>query len=61
MYFLELVRKIKDKNIGKVCIVKSGIFYYTIDKYLLKDICILCGNLNNRINGSDYIIVNEIY
>lgn len=32
MNFLELVRKIKIKNIGKVCIVKSGIFYYTLEK-----------------------------
>ena len=32
MNFLELVRKIKVKNVGKVCIVKSGIFYYALDK-----------------------------
>ncbi|MDD2376526.1 MAG: hypothetical protein PHD15_04380 [Clostridia bacterium] len=32
MYFLELVRKIKNKNVGKVYIVKSGIFYYALDK-----------------------------
>lgn len=32
MDFLKLVKKIKDENVGKVCIVKSGIFYYSIDK-----------------------------
>ncbi len=31
MDFLELVNKIKGKNFGRVCIVRSGIFYYAIN------------------------------
>jgi hypothetical protein len=32
MNFLDFFRKIKVKNIGKVCIIKSGIFYYALEK-----------------------------
>lgn len=34
-----------------------------LDKYSLKDICTLCGSLNNNENSNcyDYIFVREIY
>lgn len=41
MSFLELFQKIKNKNEEKICIIRSGIFYYGLknDAYIMEETC----------------------
>ena len=43
------------------CRIYDGNIDIFLDKYVLNDICILCGSLKNKDKEFDYILVNEIY